>query len=53
LLQAYLSIPKYGQVLADAHGREGDVTLVTTGGMAGAVQEAPLLTCIAGIVGEA
>jgi hypothetical protein len=46
-------IPKYGQVLVDAHGREGDVTLAAMGGVAGAVQEAPLSTRITGIVGEA
>ncbi len=46
-------IPKYGRVLADAHGREGDVMLATAGGMAGAIQEAPPSSRIASVVREA
>jgi hypothetical protein len=42
-------IPKYVRVLADAYGHEGDVTSAAAGGMAGAVQEAPPSTCVAGI----
>ncbi len=46
-------IPKYGQVLVDAHRHEGDVTLADAGGIAGAIQETPPLTRVAGVVREA